>query len=273
VRLGSSRLPPAAAAAVAVIVAVLALGAYLVARGDSGDGAAGEQVPRLTVLAAASLTEALPAVDPRPRYSFAGSNALAAQLESGAPADVFASADPEILARLSARGLVSQPVTFASNRLVLVVPRSNPAGIRTVEDVARPGVAVAIAAPDVPVGGYTLAALRTLGVEPGVLANVASRETDVRAVLTKVAVGQADAGFVYASDVAGASGRVLAIPLPPRAQPEIAYAIAVVAATEHPEAAQAFVERLLSPRGQAALEEHGFARAAAGTQASALGSG
>jgi molybdate transport system substrate-binding protein len=243
----------AAVIAAAVALGLVGLAAYLVLDGGSGSG----QQP-LTVLAASSLTEALPAIDPAPRYSFAGSNALAAQIESGVPADVFASADPAIAERLRVRGLVERPEQFASNRLVVVVPESNPAGIESVRDLARPGVRVALAAPAVPVGGYALEALRALGLVEPVLANVVSTESDVRAVLAKVAVGQADAGVVYATDARSLGDEVRAIAFPDRVQPPVAYAIAVVARSEQPEAARAYVRRVLSDAGQARLAAAGF---------------
>jgi molybdate transport system substrate-binding protein len=212
----------------------------------------------LTVLAASSLTDVLPAIAPDEAYSFGGSNALATQLANGAPADVFASANASIPAQLHARGLVDQPVRFARNSLVVIVPRRNPAHVRSVADLARRGVTVVIAQQGVPVGDYTLEALRRLGLAAQVLRNVASRETDVRAVLSKVVVGQADAGVVYATDAREAGDGVEVVPIPKRAQPETAYAVAVVSASPHRAEARAFVRRLLDGKGRAKLTEYGF---------------
>src|SRR6185295_7170514 len=168
---------------------------------------------RLTVFAAASLTDVLPGIDGSQRYSFGGSNMLAAQIEHGAPADVFASANTTLPSRLHAKGLCSKPVVFTRNRLVIVVPRSNPSRIRGARDLTRPGVKVVVAGPGVPVGDYTLDALKRAKLLAAVLSNVVSRETDVREVLAKVALGEADAGFVYSTDAKTVSGRVSVIGL------------------------------------------------------------
>src|SRR5438105_10508060 len=155
--------------------------------------------PRITVFAAASLTDVLPQIQSE-QYSFAGSDALAAQIAQGAPADVFASANTALPAQLHAQGLVETPVVFTRNALVIVVPASNPAGIANVFDLTRSGVTVDVATPSVPVGGYTQQVLQRMGLSSQVNANVVSQETDVRSVLAKVSLGQADAGFVYATD-------------------------------------------------------------------------
>lgn len=235
------------AAAAAAAVAAAALG-YVVARGSS---------PRLTVLAAASLTDVLPQIDPHPSYSFAGSNALATQIEQGAPADVFASANTALPQELYARGLVDKPVVFTANALVLVVPRRNPAAIHTVTDLRRSGVRLVVAAAGVPVGDYTRTVLAKLGLAD-VLGNVVSEETDVRGVLAKVALDQADAGFVYGTDAQTVRGKVTVIPIPARAQPLVRYAVAVVASSRHKTAADAFVRRLLEPPAQHDLAAAGF---------------
>src|SRR5581483_6459712 len=116
---------------------------------------AGATVSGITVYAAASLTDVLPAIDSGPRYSFGGSNALAAQIQLGAPADVFASANTTIPATLHAKGIVEQPVNFTRNTLVIVVPRSNPGGVSSIYDLTKPGVTIDVAASGVPVGSYT----------------------------------------------------------------------------------------------------------------------
>lgn len=213
--------------------------------------------PRLTIYAASSLADAFRSLDPGQRYSFAGSDTLETQVRHGAPADLFASAAPLNVERLHRQGLVQAPVAFASNRLVLIVPRSNPAGLGSVQDLRDKAVKLVIAGPTVPAGAYTRAALRRLGLS-SVLAKVVSQETDVRAVTTKVALGQADAGFVYATDAHAVGKRVRVIPVPARAQPRIRYEIAVVTGSTHRAAAQAWIKALLSARGQAALKEYGF---------------
>jgi molybdate transport system substrate-binding protein len=211
----------------------------------------------VTVYAAASLRDVLPAIDSAPRYSFAASDDLAAQIREGAPADVYAAAAANYPTRLFAEGLVERPVIFASNRLVLIVPASNPAGIANVRDVARDGVKLVVAGEGVPAGDYTRRLLRALGLT-GALENVVSNETDVVGVVGKVSLGEADAGFVYATDAASAGGAVKALEIPADAQPPIEYQIAVVTASTRKEAARAFVAKLTGDAGRSALATAGF---------------
>src|SRR4051794_18707007 len=143
---------------------------------------------QITVLAAASLTDVLPQIDGSPRYSFAGSNQLAAQIQQGVPADVFASANTQLPEQLYAKGLVGKPVAFTSNKLVLITPRSNPAAIRSVFDLRRPGVKLVIGSSAVPAGSYTRKVLKNMNLTAPVMANVVSNEGDVRGVLSKVAL-------------------------------------------------------------------------------------
>ena len=220
---------------------------------------AGERAPKLTVFAAASLTEAFQAFDPAEAYSFAGSNTLAAQIKQGAPADVFASASPQYTQDLFRAGLVEKPVTFATNRLVLIVPKSNPAGVTSVYDLAGKSVKLVVAAPAVPVGSYTRTVLRKLGLS-SVLAKVVSQESDVKGVVGKVALGQADAGFVYVTDVKPVAAEVTSIRLPAWAQPRVRYEVAVVSSSGQKAAARAWVTRLRGKSGQAALVRAGFGK-------------
>lgn len=221
-------------------------------------GAAGAQrdTRRATVYAAASLTNAFPKIAPHARYSFAGSNALAAQIRQGAPADVFASANVKVPFGLYGDGFCSRPVVFTRNALVLIVPRANPAHIRSVVDVRRKGVKLVIAAQGVPVGDYTLQVLQKLGLARA-LKNVVSRETDVREVLAKVALNVADAGFVYSTDARTVPRKVRALAIPPRGRPNIEYGICVVLAGNKA-AGHAFVKRVLGKTGQKVLLRHGF---------------
>jgi molybdate transport system substrate-binding protein len=216
------------------------------------------QVTPVTVLAAASLVDVFPSLDKNQIYSFAGSNTLANQIRNGAPADVFASSNPEIPQSLYRDGLVQKPVSFTRNKLVVVVPRSNPAGITNVYDLAKPGVKVDVAAPSVPAGSYTAQILRQMGLTAKIGANIVSQETDVRTLLAKVALGQADAGFVYATDARAAGKDVIVIKVPAWAQPKVIYQIAVVSSSPHRAEAQAFVKRVLSKAGQAKLISFGF---------------
>jgi molybdate transport system substrate-binding protein len=213
---------------------------------------------QLTVYSASSLTDAFPKLDPSQRYSFGGSNALAAQITLGAPADVFASANTTLPAQLYAKGLCSKPVVFTRNRLVIVVPKANPANIRGIYDLTKKGVKLDIAGPGVPVGSYTLQVLENMNLTNAVLANVVSKETDVREVLAKVALGEADAGFVYSTDAKTVPGKVLALKVPAWAQPKVQYGACVVSRSGNKAAAQAFINKLVSKAGQRILISYGF---------------
>jgi molybdate transport system substrate-binding protein len=228
------------------------------AAGGATNRTASSAASPLTVLAAASLTDVLPAIDSKQTYAFGGSNALATQIRNGAPADVFASANTEIPAQLYRDGLVAKPVNFTRNRLVVVVPKDNPAGIGDLYDLTKPGVRIDVAAPSVPVGAYTLQILKQMGLASRVLTNIVSEETDVRTVLTKVALGQADAGFVYSTDARTVGADVKIIKVPAWAQPKVVYALAIVKRSSNQAAAAAFVKKLLSKSGQAAFAKYGF---------------
>jgi molybdate transport system substrate-binding protein len=235
--------------AVPVLLAALALAAPA--------GARREAAAPVTVYAAASLTDAFPRIDGRARFSFAGSNQLALQIRNGAPADVFASAAPSFAQDLFRAGLVERPVTLAYNKLVLIVPRSNPANVTSVFGLRRDGIKLVVAAPSVPVGSYTRQILRNLGLT-SVLRNVVSNESDVRGVVGKVALGQADAGFVYTTDAKAYGDDVRAISLPAWAQPRVRYEIAVVRASANKAAARAFVRRATGKIGRGILSGAGF---------------
>jgi molybdate transport system substrate-binding protein len=213
---------------------------------------------QITVYAAASLTDVFPAIDPNEKYSFAGSNTLAAQITHGAPADVFASANMSIPTQLFQNGFCTRPIVFTRNTLVIVVPKANPAGIHNIYDLTKPGIKIDIANSGVPVGSYTLQILRNMNLTAAVLKNVVSQETDVREVLAKVALGEADAGFVYATDAKTVPTQVTVIKVPAWAQPKVQYGICVVSRTGDPTAARAFVKRVLSKTGQAKLHRYGF---------------
>ncbi|MGH2996546.1 MAG: molybdate ABC transporter substrate-binding protein [Gaiellaceae bacterium] len=234
----------------------LALLALVVAlAGCGGNGGNGDE--ELIVYAAASLTEVFQELAPDGRFNFAGSDELATQLREGVDADVYAAASPRYPEELFEEGLVDEPRIFATNRLVLVVPRENPAGIRSVRDLGADGVRLVLGAEGVPIGDYTRTVLENLGASD-VLANVVSQEEDVKGVAGKVALGEADAGFVYATDVKPAEDDVVAIELPAEAQAEVRYPVAVVAGTEDRGAAEAFVDLLLSEEGRRVLRKAGF---------------
>ena len=219
--------------------------------------AAARTTSTITVFAAASLTNVFPEIDATPKYSFAGSNTLAAQIQLGAPADVFASANTSLPQQLYAKGLCSNPVVFTRNTLVLIVPKSNPAGIHSVYDLTQPGIKLDVAAPAVPVGGYTRQILKNMALT-SVLNNVVSNETDVREVLAKVALGEAEAGFVYSTDARTVPGQVTVLTMPAWAQPKVQYGICVVSGSTNQTAAQAFVNEVLGKAGQAKLLAAGF---------------
>jgi len=211
----------------------------------------------LTILAAASLTNVFPQVAPKDRFSFGGSNMLAAQIQQAAPADVFASANTKLPEQLYEQGLVEKPVVFTRNELILIVPKKNPADIHSVYDLRKPGVKLVVGAVGVPVGDYTRVVLHNLGLDD-VLNSVVSQETDVREVLAKVALGEADAGFVYTTDARTVRGKVATIGIRWSAQPIVEYAVAVVKSSHHLAASRAFVKSLLGRTAQAKLRAAGF---------------
>jgi molybdate transport system substrate-binding protein len=232
-------------------LAVLVVGA-LALGGCGGDDP-------LTVSAASSLKQALTDYDAQARYSFAGSDELAAQIRKGARPDVFASANTKLPDELYKEGLVEKPVMFAGNRLVLAVPASG-AKVASLQDVERPGTKLAIGSESVPIGSYTRTVLSELpeSESSAVLKNVRSDEPDVAGIVGELTPGAVDAGFVYASDVKGAGGRLKAIELPDSLQPTVAYGAAVVKGAGNKDAAQSFIDGLLEGNGRKALDGAGF---------------
>ena len=226
----------------------------------------------LTVFAAASLRDVFgdlrttferehPGV--KTQFNFAGSQELRTQIEQGAPADVFASADTKHMDSAHRAGLVHAPKLFATNTPVIVVPADNPAKVGSLEDLATVKRLV-IGTPEVPIGKYTLQILDKAKARYGadfparVQARVASREFNVRQVLTKVRLGEADAGIVYRTDVRSAGDKVRVIEIPPELNVLAEYPIATVARAPNAELARAWVGLLTGPAGQAALERAGF---------------
>jgi molybdate transport system substrate-binding protein len=231
----------------------------------------------LTVFAAASLTDAFEELgglfrSRHPgiavRFSFAGSQQLAAQLDHGASADVFASADQRWMAEIQRHGLAAEePVVFAHNRLVVVLPAENPARIERLEDLARPGLKLVLAADAVPAGRYSREVLRKLARRSGfgsdydrrVLANVVSNEENVKGVVAKVQLGEADGGLVYRSDVTpGLAGRFRVLDIPAAANSVASYPIVVLAPSGDPGKGRAFVALARGPEGRAILARHGL---------------
>jgi molybdate transport system substrate-binding protein len=241
----------------------LLVGVTALAAGCGGTSAGGSR-PDLTVSAAASLTKAFTAYGARfaaadARFSFAGSDELAAQIERGVRPDVFASANTKLPGMLHAKGLVGRPVVFTANRLVVAVPAGSTA-VRSVADLARKGVTIAIGSPSVPIGSYTRKVLSGLPAAERrqILANVRSSEPDVKGVVAKVTAKAVDAGFVYVTDMTATGGRAKAIRLPDRLQPQVAYAAAVVAGARHPAQARAFIDGLVRGPGRQDLLDAGF---------------
>lgn len=234
-----------------VLVAAVAAGAATAAPSRGGSD-------QPIVLAAASLTEVLPRIESDAHYSFAGSNQLAQQIRLGAPFDVFLSASRTYTQDLHRDGLARRPVAFATNSLVIVVPRSNPQRIRSVYDLAkRPKLRLVVAGSKVPIGLYTREVLKRLGLLR-MLRKAVSLEPDVKGIVGKVALGEADAGFVYRTDVRPVAKKVKAIALPPKSQPTVVYEAALAAEPESLEVAQAFLIALLAPDGRRELRAAGF---------------
>jgi molybdate transport system substrate-binding protein len=235
--------------------------------------AAGPAAPRreLTVFAAASLREAFQELAATFEHehpgvtvslALAGSQELSTQIEHGAPADVFASADIKHMAALAAQKLVSTPRIFARSEPVIVVPKGNPAGIGGLRDLPR-AHRIVVGTPEVPIGAYTLRILDAASLRYGsdfrsrVEARVVSREVNVRQVLAKVALGEAEAAIVYRTDAAP-SKAVEAIPIPPELNVIAQYPVAVVSGASQAALGQEFVELLLSRAGQQVLARFGF---------------
>jgi len=237
----------------ALVAAVVGVAAALPMAAAARVEAQGGGADALRIFAAASLTEVFPKIDKRPTYNFASSNSLLQQIRQGAPADVFAAASPREPAAAYREGLCELPRTFAYNKLVIIIPDENPAHIDSVFDLRRPGVKVVIAQQGVPIGDYTRQLLRNLGISRAVLANVVSQEPDVKAVVSKIVLGEGDVGFVYRTDVKPVANDVNFYRLPTWAQPPVRYQICVVKSSDHKAAARAFVKRVLGPIGRGNL--------------------
>jgi molybdate transport system substrate-binding protein len=246
------------ATAVAVATAAVAVSGC----GGSSSGSTGGGP--LVVSAASSLQRAFTAYGERfdggrVRFSFAGSDELAAQVRQGVKPDLFAAANTSLPDALHREGLVGRPVVFAGNRLVLAVPAGS-RKVGSLADLERPGVTIAIGSASVPIGSYTRGVLGRLphAAATRILANVRSEEPDVKGIVGKLAQGAVDAGFVYVTDVEATGGALRAIALPAALKPEAAYGVAVVTGAKHPAQARRFVAGLLRGDGQRALRAAGF---------------
>lgn len=247
-------------------VASIAVCALLVAGcgADTGATATSPTPETLTVLAAASLTESFSTLaadyershpDVRIALSFGASSTLAAQAAEGAPADVFASASSATMATAVNAGAATNPRPFARNSMTIVVPPSNPGRVTDLSSLADPSVTVAVCAPRVPCGAAADAVFR----KAGVTVTPVTREPDVKAVATKVRLGEVDAGIVYVTDARASGSAVQAIPIPPANNTTTDYPIAVLRQSQHPTQAQEFTDFVLGPTGQRVLAEYGFA--------------
>jgi molybdate transport system substrate-binding protein len=213
----------------------------------------------LNVYAATSLTSVLPALNKAPKYSFGGSNTLQAQIERGAPADVFASASPNEAQALFREGLCTRPVTFAINRLVLLIPNSNPGNISSVYSLRAGGRRVSIGTAGVPIGAYTRQLLRRMRLTGILSSNRVSQQTNVGQIAAQVATGSADAGFVYYTDGLAVKDRTRMISLPKWAQPPVRYQICTVKRSgADTSGAQAFINQVTGRSGRGALKAYGF---------------
>lgn len=232
--------------------------------GSVTDAATGDVAGDITVFAAASLSAAFSDIvaaftmanpDAEVRLNFAGSSRLATQILEGAPVDVFASADLESMERLvAAGGVAGEPVVFATNAAAIIVAAGNPRGISMLEDLADPDLIVVQCAVEVPCGRYAESVLATAGVA----LTPKSLEESVNGVVTKVLLGEADAGIVYVTDVLAADDAAEGVAIPAELNIVARYPIGRTAAARDPGAAQAFVDFVLAERGRAILESYGF---------------
>ncbi len=230
----------------------------------------------LTVFAAASLTasfteigKAFEAANPGSKitFNFAGSQALRTQIEQGAKADAFASADNNNMDPLKKQGLVGDAPVFTRNRLVVIAPKDNPAALKTLKDLGKAGLKLDIADASVPVGNYTLQVLDKLSADATfgadfktqVLARVVSKENDVKQVVSKVALGEADAGVVYTTDAQATIDKLVTIEIPDQFNVIAVYPMGMVKGGANPALAQKFVDYVMSDAGQAVLKKYGFA--------------
>lgn len=231
---------------------------------------------KLTVFTAASLTDAFNEIGDKFKqqnpgatfeFNYAGSQQLRTQLEQGAAADLFASANTKEMNAAIQSGLVLSGTqkTFVRNRLALIVPKDNPGAITDLKGLAKPGLKIVLAAPGVPVGGYTLIALDKMNADFGatfsqtVLANVVSQEDNVKQVVAKVQLGEADAGIVYTSDITPqVADELIRLDIPDKYNVLATYPIAVLKGARQADLAAKFMDYVLSSDGQAILTKWGF---------------
>jgi molybdate transport system substrate-binding protein len=213
----------------------------------------------VTVYAAASLRDAFPVIDNAQKYSFLGSDQLQQQIQRGAPADVFAAAAPTQAQALFRAGLCSRPVTFATNIVVLIVPETNSGNVRSVYSLRSGGRRLAVGTATVPIGAYTRQLLNRLRLSSILTSNTTSVSTNVSVITSQVALGSAQAGFVYATDAKSVADRTTSIRLPRWAQPPVRYQMcAVRRAGADTAGANAFIAKVRATGGRRALKRYGF---------------
>lgn len=248
--------------AAAAIALLIAFAAGCGGSDDTGSSSASSE-PELVVFAASSLGPAFERYGDQfegadVKFSFAGSDDLAAQIRQGVAPDVYAAANTSLPDELYGDDLIEEPATFATNKLVVGVPAGS--DIDEVADLEQPGIKLAIGDEEVPVGIYTREVLDALGpaASDAILANVASSEPDVAGIVGKLTQGAVDAGFIYRSDVDATDGDIEEVPIPAKASPDVAYGIAVTTGSEQPELAQRFVDGVVDGEGQDILLDSGF---------------
>lgn len=255
---------PLAAAAASLVLLLSGCGSSGGGSGASGDepSASGEEVT-LRVLAAASLTETFTALGKQfeadnpgttVQLSFGPSSGLAEQVTSGAPADVFAAASPKTMQTVVDAGDATDPQDFATNEAEIAVPADNPGDVDSLDDLAKESVKVAVCDPEVPCGVLAVDVFDSAGLD----VTPVTEEEDVKAVLTKVTLGEVDAGLVYVTDVQAAGDDVEGVEVPEEDAATTTYPIAALEQSEHAEQAQAFVDLVRSEAGRKALEDAGF---------------
>lgn len=257
-------------------VVVVVIGAVMLISAVAGCGPRPESAATLTVFAASSLTDAFNEIAARFSadhpgvkvvFNFAGSQQLRTQLEQGATADVFASANTTEINNAIKSGLIVSGTqqTFIRNRLSVILPKANPGNINALKDLAKPGLKIVLAAANVPVGGYALTVLNKMNADFGqtfsqtVLSNVVSYEDNVKQVVAKVQLGEADAGIVYTSDVTPAvADKLTLLDIPDQYNVLAIYPIAALKSAPQADLAKAFVDDVLSDQGQSILKKWGF---------------
>jgi molybdate transport system substrate-binding protein len=247
-----------------VLMAFLLLASACGGQAAEGGGESDENGQQMIVLAAASLTEVFQSLEEpfevlhpsiSPKFSFESSSTLVAQVQQGVPADVIATADEETMGQLESAGLLKEtPQVFALNELAIIVEAGNPQNVQDLADLADPNLKVVLAAEEVPAGAYARQSLEAAGVE----VQPVSLEEDVKAVVSKVSLGEADAGIVYVTEVKAAGSAVGSVPIPREHNVVARYPIAVLKEAPNENPADDFVALVLSEDGRAALSAAGF---------------